>query len=70
MDANAWAALDPTEQAARLKPVIASFDKVGADFVIQSVADLAMALDVIEQSVNAGCHPGGAATVALGCEAT
>jgi phosphonoacetaldehyde hydrolase len=70
MDADAWAALDAAEQAACLKPVFASFDKVGADFVIQSVADLALALDAIEQAVVTGCHPGGAATVALGCEAT
>jgi phosphonoacetaldehyde hydrolase len=70
MDTNAWAALDSTAQAERLKPVIASFTKVGADFVIQSVADLALALDAIEQAVDAGRHPGSAATVALGCEAT
>jgi phosphonoacetaldehyde hydrolase len=70
MGADAWAALDATEQEARLKPVIASFCNVGADFVIQSVADLAMALDAIEQAVDAGRHPGGAATVTLGCQAT
>jgi phosphonoacetaldehyde hydrolase len=70
MDADAWAALDATEQAARLRPVIASFDAVGADFVIQSVADLALALDVIEQAIDAGRHPGGAATVVLGYQAT
>jgi phosphonoacetaldehyde hydrolase len=70
MGADAWAALDATEQATRLRPVIASFDAVGADFVIPSVADLALALDAIEQAVDAGCHPGGASTVALGCQAT
>lgn len=69
MDADAWAALNPAEQAARLDPVIDSFCHVGADFVIQSVADLALALDAIEHAVDAGHHPGGAATVALGCPA-
>jgi phosphonoacetaldehyde hydrolase len=68
LDADTWAALDANEQAIRLEPVIDTFRQVGADFVIQSVADLMLALNAIEEAIDAGRHAGGAATVALGCQ--
>jgi phosphonoacetaldehyde hydrolase len=67
MNADAWAALNADEQAGCLKPVIEAFCQVGADFVIPSVVDLPLALNAIEQAIDAGRHPGGAATMALGC---
>jgi phosphonoacetaldehyde hydrolase len=69
LDAAAWAALDDQQQAARLSPVIAAFVAAGADFVIPSVADLALAITAIEAAIENGIRPGGATTVALGCHA-
>lgn len=66
-DAGAWAALSGSKQAARLAPVIESFRAAGADFVIPSVADLAVAIGAIEDAIEAGRFPGGAPTVALSC---
>lgn len=67
LDAAAWAALVGSEQAARLAPVIEAFRAAGADFVIPSVADLAVAIRAIEEAIDAGRLPGGAPTVALNC---
>ncbi|MFZ4746676.1 MAG: phosphonoacetaldehyde hydrolase [Sphingomonas sp.] len=67
LDAGTWAALGGSEQAARLAPVIESFRVAGADFVIPSVADLAVAIRAIEDAIEAGRFPGGAPMVALSC---
>lgn len=67
LDAAAWAALDSSSRAARLAPVIDSFRQAGADFVVPSVADLAPAIQAIEEAADAGRSPGGAAMTALRC---
>lgn len=48
-----------------MRPVIAAFAAAGADFVTESVADLASAIGAIEAALAGGRQPGGAATCTL-----
>jgi phosphonoacetaldehyde hydrolase len=66
LDAAAWAALGSADRAARLAPVIACFQAVGADFVIPSVADLALATSAIAAAIAKGQSPGSNAAQVLG----
>ena len=61
----AFAALGVQERAARTAPVVAEFTAAGADVVIESVADLALALDAITQLLHKGALPGSAPTLVL-----
>ncbi|MFZ4381682.1 MAG: phosphonoacetaldehyde hydrolase [Sandarakinorhabdus sp.] len=70
LDAADWAAMASAQQAALLAPVIASFQAAGADLVIPSVADLALATNAIADAIAMGHSPGGGATLVLGCGVT
>lgn len=65
LDTASWAALDAMQQQALMAPVIAAFAVAGADFVIPSVADLALAIRAIEVAIDDGHLPGGATTAVL-----
>ena len=57
-----WQALCAAEQDRLMAPVVQEFTLARADFVIVSVADLALALAAIEQAIAAGELPGQTAT--------
>lgn len=60
-----FVALSADERAARMVPVIREFAAAGADFVIESVADLSRAIDAIEAALGSGKQPGAAPARAL-----
>lgn len=60
-----FTALSPTGRAERMAPVIAEFVGIGADFVIESVADLCLAIRAIEDALAKGRLPGAAPTCNL-----
>ncbi len=53
------------DRIARMQPVIAEFTAAGADFVIESVADLCLAIGAIEDALTRGRLPGAEPTRAL-----
>lgn len=53
-----FTALSAEMRMARMAPVIAEFAAAGADFVIESVADLSSAIGAIEMALAAGEMPG------------
>lgn len=55
-----FAALSADDRLARMTPVIGEFAAAGADFVIESVADLSLAIDAIEAALTKGELPGAA----------
>lgn len=61
-----FAALDRPSRLSRMQPVIAEFVEAGADFVIESVTDLDLAVAAVEQARRSGAKPGAAATQFLG----
>ncbi|WP_395336389.1 phosphonoacetaldehyde hydrolase [Novosphingobium sp. BL-8H] len=61
-----FTALDRAERVSLMQPVIGEFVEAGADFVIESVADLDLAVAAIEQALRSGAQPGSAPTLFLG----
>lgn len=59
LDAAAYAALSAGEKAGRMHPVIADFVAAGADFIVETVASLPLALEAVEAALAAGKRPGG-----------
>lgn len=59
LDEAAWTALPPPEQAARRAEAVATMEAAGADYVIDSVADLLPVLDAIEARLAKGERPPG-----------
>lgn len=55
-----FAALSADDRVARMAPAIGEFIAAGADFVIESVADLSLAIDAIEAALAKGELPGAA----------
>ncbi len=60
-----FTALSPEARVARMAPVIAAFTTAGADFVIESVADLCVAIRAIEEALAQGVQPGARPTRTL-----
>lgn len=60
-----FTALPADDRMARMAPVIGEFAAVGADFVVESVADLSLAIDAIEAALAKGALPGAASTRTL-----
>jgi phosphonoacetaldehyde hydrolase len=65
MNYDAFMALSIEERGTRMAPVIADFTAAGADFVIESVADLCLAARAIEEALARGEQPGASATRVL-----
>ncbi len=57
LDHSDWIALSAEEQAARMAPVICAFEAAGADFIVSSVAELALAIGAIEEAIDLGRSP-------------
>jgi phosphonoacetaldehyde hydrolase len=62
LDHATFAALSKDEREVRMAPVVAEFTAVGADFVIESVADMDLAVAAVEQAMVRGVRPGAAPT--------
>lgn len=60
LGAEDFAALNAAERAQRMAPVIAEFAAAGADVIIETVADLPLALGAIEAALAGGKAPGSA----------
>lgn len=65
MTYDAFTGLSAADRMARMAPVIAEFFAAGADFVIESVADLCLAIGAIEDALTKGQMPGAAPTRTL-----
>lgn len=65
MGHDAFTALPVEARIEHMAPVIADFAAAGADFVIESVAKLSLAIGAIEAAMAEGRQPGGAATRTL-----
>ncbi|WP_300397153.1 phosphonoacetaldehyde hydrolase [uncultured Sphingobium sp.] len=63
-------ALAVEERAERMAPVVDEFAAAGADFVVESVADLCLAIRAIEEALTKGDQPGAAATRMLAGQPT
>lgn len=62
LDHAAFTALSKDEREARMAPVVAEFTAAGADFMIESVADMDLAVAAVEQAMARGMRPGAAPT--------
>lgn len=62
MTYDEFMALSSEERAERMAPVVDAFAAAGADFVVESVADLCLAIRAIEEALTMGDQPGAAAT--------
>lgn len=62
LDHAAFTALSPEERAERMKSVVAEFSAAAADFVIESVARLDLAVAAIGKALERGEVPGAAPT--------
>ncbi|HUD28253.1 MAG TPA: phosphonoacetaldehyde hydrolase [Novosphingobium sp.] len=62
LDHAAFAALSPDERTARMAAVVAEFGGAGADFVIESVARLDLAVAAVGKALERGEVPGAAPT--------
>ena len=66
---EAFYQLDPAERLRAMQPVIAEFEAAGADFILESVAELGRAIEAIETALADGQQPGGATTRLLSAPA-
>lgn len=62
LDHATFTALSKGERDERMAPVVAEFTAAGADFVIESVADLDLAVAAVEQAMVRGERPGASQT--------
>ena len=65
MTYDAFTGLSADDRMARMAPVIGEFAVAGADFVIESVADLCLAIGAIEDALAKGQMPGATPTRTL-----
>lgn len=62
LDHATFTALSPDERAERMKSVVAEFAGAGADFVIESVAHLDLAVAAVSKALERGESPGAASS--------
>lgn len=62
LDHATFTALSPDERAERMKSVVAKFAEAGADFVIESVARLDLAVAAVGKALERGEGPGAASS--------